>query len=62
MRAAAEFLHWCEGQGIASLTLVEPVHVAAYVELLGRTMSPPSVKQHLAAVRIDRVNQSTSMP
>lgn len=51
-RAASEFLHWCEGQGIAGLALIEPVHVAAYVELLGYTMSPPSVKQHLAAIRM----------
>jgi integrase/recombinase XerD len=33
-RAASEFLLWCEGQGIAGLASVEPVHVAAYVELL----------------------------
>jgi integrase/recombinase XerD len=28
------------------------VHVAAYVEQLGKTHSAPSVKQHLAAVRM----------
>ena len=27
-------------------------HVAAYVELLGKHYSPPTVKQHLAAVRM----------
>jgi integrase/recombinase XerD len=51
-RATAEFLDWCQKQGIAGLASVEPVHVAAYVELLGRTMSPPSVKQHLAGIRM----------
>jgi integrase/recombinase XerD len=51
-RAGSEFLQWCEGQGIIGLALVEPVHVAAYVELLGRKMSPPSVKQHLAGLRM----------
>jgi site-specific recombinase XerD len=31
---------------------VQPVHVAAYVEQLGRKMSPPSVKQPLACIRM----------
>ena len=35
-RAAAVFLRWCEGQGIARLPDVQPVHVAAYVEQLAR--------------------------
>ena len=51
-RAAAVFLRWCEGQGIARLQDVQPVHVAAYIEQLGREMSPPSVKQHLACIRM----------
>ena len=33
-----------------SLVDLEPVHVAAYVEQLGKQLSPPSVKQHLAAI------------
>ena len=51
-RAAAAFLHWCEGQGIDRLQDVQPVHVAGYVEQLGREMSPPTVKQHLACIRM----------
>jgi integrase/recombinase XerD len=51
-RAAAAFLHWCEGRGIAALGQVQPVHVAAYIEQLGQEMSPPSVKQHLACIRM----------
>jgi len=51
-RAAAAFLHWCEAKGIDRLQDVQPVHVAGYVEQLGRTMSPPSVKQHLACIRM----------
>jgi site-specific recombinase XerD len=51
-RAAAAFLHWCEGQGINRLQDVQPVHVAAYIEQLGQAMSPPSVKQHLACIRM----------
>jgi integrase/recombinase XerD len=51
-RAAAVFLRWCEGQGITRLQNVQPVHVATYVEQLAREMSPPSVKQHLACIRM----------
>ncbi len=51
-RAAAAFLHWCEAKGIDRLQDVQPVHVAGYVEQLGREMSPPSVKQHLACIRM----------
>jgi site-specific recombinase XerD len=51
-RAAGSFLHWCEGQGITALGQVQPVHVAAYIEQLGGTMSPPSIKQHLACIRM----------
>jgi site-specific recombinase XerD len=51
-RAAVEFLRWCEEKGMSGLDEVEPVHVAAYIEQLGRRMSPPSVKQHLACIRM----------
>src|SRR5665213_4582575 len=51
-RAAADFLGWCEGQGIDSLGRVQPVHVAAYIELLQEKRSAPTVKQHLACIRM----------
>ena len=51
-RAAVEFLHWCEANGIGGLDQVQPVQVAAYVEQLGRRISAPSVKQHLACIRM----------
>ena len=51
-RAAGAFLAWCEVQGVTSLTGVQPVLVAAYIEQLGRTMSAPTVKQHLACIRM----------
>ena len=51
-RSAGEFLAWCEGQGMAGLDEVQPVHVATYIEELGRRMSAPSVKQHLACIRM----------
>ena len=51
-RAAGEFLRWCEGQGIGALGRVQPVHVAAYIELLQAKRSAPTVKQHLACIRM----------
>src|SRR5919205_1709730 len=50
-RAVADFLAFCSGTGVPSLQAVEPVHVAAYVELVSRERSAPTAKQHLAAIR-----------
>jgi site-specific recombinase XerD len=50
-RAVTEFCDWCE-QARLGLLDIEPVHVAAWVESLGRDFAPPSVKQWLAAVRM----------
>lgn len=52
LRAVSDFFAWCEEAGLRELGALQPVHVAAYVEQLGRTHSAPSVKQHLAAVRM----------
>ena len=41
----------CDRLGIGSLEAVEPVHVASYIEELGKSHSAPSVKQSLAAIR-----------
>ena len=49
--AVTKFFTWCNRHRL-TLESVEPVHVAAFVEQLGRTLSAPSVKQHLAAVRM----------
>ena len=51
VRATGEFLGWCEGRGVLSIAAVQPLHVAGYVEELGRTRSAPTVKLRLAAVR-----------
>src|ERR1022692_1629370 len=51
-RAAGTFLGWCEGQGITSLAEVLPVHVAAYIEQLQARLAAPTVKQHLACIRM----------
>lgn len=43
---------WCENKGLGSLSIVTPMHVAAYIEQLAQTQSKPTVKQHLASIRI----------
>nr|WP_241016286.1 tyrosine-type recombinase/integrase [Paraburkholderia sp. Ac-20336] len=50
-RAAGDFLGWCAGAGVSSITAVQPLHVAAWIELQTRTSSAPTVKQQLAAIR-----------
>jgi integrase/recombinase XerD len=49
--ATGDFCAWCEQHGLA-LPAIEPLHVAAYVELITREKSAPTVKQHLAAIRM----------
>ena len=51
-RACCRFLAWCEDKGIGDLVDIEPLHVASYVEELGQDFSKPTVKQHLAAIRM----------
>jgi integrase/recombinase XerD len=51
-RAVVDFFAWCERVGLHELGRLEPVHVAAYIEQLSKTHAAPSVKQHLAAVRM----------
>src|SRR3954467_1585540 len=49
--AVRAFCSWADARGLTLATL-RTHHVATYVELLGRHYSPPTVKQHLAAVRM----------
>lgn len=50
-RATGEFLGWCSVRGVIALDQVAPLHVAAWIEELGREVSVPTVKQRLAGVR-----------
>jgi site-specific recombinase XerD len=50
-RAVGEFLAWCESKGVSSLAAVQPLHVAGWIEMQGREVSAPTVKQQLAAIR-----------
>jgi site-specific recombinase XerD len=45
------FLAWCEDAGVTSIAAVQPLHVAAWIELQTRERAAPSVKQQLAAIR-----------
>ena len=48
-RAVGQFLAWCAARGLV-LTAVAPLHVAAYIRT--HPGSAPTVKQHLAAIRM----------
>ena len=49
-QAVGQFLDWCETRGLKSLEHIQPGTVAAYIER--HKASPPTVKQHLAAIRM----------
>jgi site-specific recombinase XerD len=62
-RAVCSFFAWLDGHGIAELPDIEPFHVAAYLKALRvsdasdrvaseRAAARPTVKQHLAAIRM----------
>jgi hypothetical protein len=42
-RAAEEFLAWCAVAGVPSITAVQPVHVATWIEAGTRELAAPSV-------------------
>lgn len=50
-RAVAEFLAWCDDAGVPSIAAVQPLHVAAWIELQQQERAASSVKQRLAALR-----------
>ena len=52
MTAAGRFFAWCEQNQIGQLDDIEPLHVAAYIEALGQGFEKPTVKQHLAGIRM----------
>lgn len=48
--AVTAFFTWCERRGIRELSQVSPVVIAAYIE--NHPAAAPTVKQHLAAIRM----------
>ena len=51
-RAIQQFLAWAERAGYQDLEDIEPITVAAYIEILQRQTAPPTVKQRMAAIRM----------
>ena len=51
-RAVVRFFAWCDHHQLDELVVIEPLHVASYIEGLQRDIAKPSVKQHLAAIRM----------
>src|ERR1035441_1788456 len=49
-QAVAQFFRWCETCGISDVDKIKPVVIAAYIE--HHPGSSPTVKQHLAAIRM----------
>lgn len=52
LNATRRFAEWCASRGIEQLADVQAFHVAAFVKELQGQLSPPTVKQHLAALRM----------
>jgi site-specific recombinase XerD len=52
LNATRRFSHWCASHGLHELADVQPVHVAAFVKELQGEFAAPTVKQHLAALRM----------
>src|SRR5471030_521337 len=51
-RAVCRFFAWCDEHQIGGIADIEPLHVAAYIEAMQNGFEKPSVKQHLAAIRM----------
>jgi site-specific recombinase XerD len=51
LRAAREFLGWCERHELGALSEILPIHVAAWIKELKATHAVPTVKLRLAAIR-----------
>lgn len=50
-RAVAEFLAWCDDNQVSSITTVQPLHGAAWIEAQQQEHAAPPVKLRLAAIR-----------
>jgi integrase/recombinase XerC len=63
-QCCAEFLAWCDQQGVPSVAAVQPLHVAAWIEQQTRDYAVPTAKARLAALRhlFDRLVTGQVMP
>jgi hypothetical protein len=71
--AVCSFFAWLDQHGIGGLVDIEPFHVAAYIKALKvsdagnpavkeRAAARPTVKQHLAAIRMLRGSGPEGLP
>ena len=59
LRAAREFLAWCDDEKLRLLADIQPVHVAAWIKQSKLSHSIPTAKLRLAAIR-HRSSRSSS--
>jgi site-specific recombinase XerD len=52
LNATRRFAAWCEAKGLHELSEVHPFHVGTFIKELRRDFSAPTVRQHLAALRM----------
>jgi len=52
LHAAGRFFAWCDQNQLGQLADIEPLHIAAYIEAMQARFEKPTVKQHLAAIRV----------
>jgi site-specific recombinase XerD len=50
--AVRSFFRWLETRGVTELAAIRTHHVSTYIETVSRNYRPPTVKQHLAAIRM----------
>jgi integrase/recombinase XerD len=51
-QALAQFFDWCDARKLQQLEYIRPVLIGGYIEEMLGTRSAPTVKQHLAAIRM----------
>jgi len=52
LHATRRFAGWCEAHGLADPASIQAFHVKAFIKDLEGEVAPPTVKQHLAALRM----------
>ncbi len=50
--ACRSFFEWADKNKIGELIDIDPIHIGAYVEIMSNDYETPTVKQHLAALRM----------
>src|SRR4051812_37314484 len=50
--AVRSFFAWLQARGVTELRQVRTIHVSSYIEAVAKVRKAPTVKQHLAAIRM----------